>query len=65
MKQFRPYHFPPLAQFTGGARQHRAASASSSSTPEQDWQGALADGFRQGQQDGYDVGLEQPPRRRL
>jgi flagellar assembly protein FliH len=57
MKQFRPYHFPPLAQF---------AAASGSSSPsvsaaaaEADWQGAMADGFRQGQQDGYDVGVEQ------
>lgn len=58
MKQFRPYHFPPLAQFVAANREGNA-SASNSSTPEQDWQGAMADGFRQGQQDGYDVGVEQ------
>jgi flagellar assembly protein FliH len=58
MKQFRPYHFPPLAQFLAANREG-GAPASISSTPEQDWQGAMADGFRQGQQDGYDVGVEQ------
>jgi len=58
MKQFRPYHFPPLAQFLAASREGNAP-ASSSSTPEEDWQGAMADGFRQGQQDGYDVGVEQ------
>jgi flagellar assembly protein FliH len=58
MKQFRPYHFPPLAQFLAANREGNAPS-SSSSTPEEDWQGAMADGFRQGQQDGYDVGVEQ------
>jgi len=57
MKQFRPYHFPPLSQFL--AAHGNTAPSSSSSTPEQDWQGAMADGFRQGQQDGYDVGVEQ------
>jgi flagellar assembly protein FliH len=58
MKQFRPYHFPPLAQFLAASREGNAP-ASISSTPEEDWQGAMADGFRQGQQDGYDVGVEQ------
>jgi len=57
MKQFRPYHFPPLAQFL--AASGSASPASISTTAEQDWQGAMADGFRQGQQDGYDVGVEQ------
>ncbi len=57
MKQFRPYHFPPLAQFL--AANASTSPASSSTTAEQDWQGAMADGFRQGQQDGYDVGVEQ------
>jgi flagellar assembly protein FliH len=57
MKQFRPYHFPPLAQFL--AANGNAAPSSTSSNPEADWQGAMADGFRQGQQDGYDVGVEQ------
>jgi flagellar assembly protein FliH len=60
MKQFRPYHFPPLAQVMAARHDGRSSDASSSSsTPEQDWQGAMADGFRQGQQDGYDVGVEQ------
>jgi flagellar assembly protein FliH len=57
MKQFRPYHFPPLAQYL--AAKGSAAPSSTSSNPEADWQGAMADGFRQGQQDGYDVGVEQ------
>lgn len=54
MKQFRPYHFPPLSQFlaSGGA-------AAPSATAAEDWQGAMADGFRQGERDGYEVGLEQ------
>lgn len=59
MKQFRPYHFPPLAQVMAARHDGRSSDAPSSSTPEQDWQGAMADGFRQGQQDGYDVGVEQ------
>jgi flagellar assembly protein FliH len=54
MKQFRPYHFPPLGQFMAPS-----GSGVPSSTTEADWQGAMADGFRQGQQDGYDVGVEQ------
>jgi flagellar assembly protein FliH len=54
MKQFRPYHFPPLAHVVAS----NGSTASSSSAAE-DWQGAMADGYRQGQRDGYDVGLEQ------
>jgi flagellar assembly protein FliH len=53
MKQFRPYHFPPLSQFVAPS-----GSTAPSPSPEADWQGAMADGFRQGQQDGYDAGLE-------
>jgi len=54
MKQFRPYHFPPLNHFvaSGGVN-------APSPTAGEDWQGAVADGYRQGQRDGYDVGLEQ------
>jgi flagellar assembly protein FliH len=54
MKQFRPYHFPPLGQFVASN-----GSTAPSSATEADWQGAMADGFRQGQQDGYDAGVEQ------
>lgn len=53
MKNFRPYHFPPLAQLRmpePGAPGEPAAD---------DWQDAMADGYRQGQRDGYDAGLEQ------
>lgn len=55
MKQFRPYHFPPLTHFVATA----GANAPSSAGAGEDWQGAVADGYRQGQRDGYDVGLEQ------
>jgi flagellar assembly protein FliH len=54
MKQFRPYHFPPLAQFAASD-----GTAAPSPTAGEDWQGAVADGFRQGQRDGYEAGLEQ------
>jgi flagellar assembly protein FliH len=54
MKQFRSYHFPPLAQYPASA-----TSPAPSPAAESDWQGAVADGFAQGQRDGYDAGLEQ------
>ncbi|MFZ6647547.1 flagellar assembly protein FliH [Undibacterium sp. TJN25] len=50
MKQFRPYRFPPLAQF-------KAANERSAGTEDQ-WQIAVSEGFQQGQKDGYDLGLE-------
>jgi flagellar assembly protein FliH len=57
MKQFRPYHFPPLAQLAranpSGEQPQSAASL------DEAWQGAVADGYRQGQRDGYEAGLEQ------
>jgi flagellar assembly protein FliH len=56
MKPFRPYHFPPLAQFGRSGAPESAPAASSSGD---DWQGAVADGFRQGQRDGYEAGVEQ------
>ena len=54
MKQFRPYHFPPLAHFL-------AAKKANAPTPaaESDWQDALADGYRQGQAEGLEQGIEQ------
>jgi flagellar assembly protein FliH len=58
MKQFRPYHFPPLAQFIAAGAAKRARS-SSSATPDEDWQNAVADGYRQGQREGYEVGLDE------
>jgi len=54
MKQFRPFHFPPLAQYKAAP----GAPAPASSATE-DWQGAVADGYAQGQRDGYEAGLEQ------
>ena len=53
MKQFRPYHFPPLAQLSA-LRESGADTRAA-----EDWQGAMADGYRQGQADGYEAGLEQ------
>jgi len=50
MKQFRPYRFPPLAQF-------KAASERVAGTEDQ-WQLAVSEGFAQGQEDGYELGLE-------
>ena len=58
MKQFRPYHFPPLAQFIA-AGASKGAQSSSSATPTEDWQSAVADGYRQGQREGYEVGLDE------
>jgi flagellar assembly protein FliH len=57
MKQFRPYHFPPLAQ----ARASTAAGpeAHCAGGIDQAWQNALADGYAQGQRDGHQAGLEQ------
>jgi flagellar assembly protein FliH len=55
MKHFRPYHFPPLTQVVAAGRGDAIASSSAA----EDWQGAVADGYRQGQRDGYDAGLEQ------
>lgn len=53
MKHFRPYHFPPLAQFR---------SAAGVPPPSQEaagqWQKAVAEGFQQGQRDGYETGRE-------
>lgn len=57
MKQFRPYHFPPLAQFIANGAAKGAQS--SSSAPNEDWQSAVADGYRQGQREGYEVGLDE------
>lgn len=50
MKPFRPYHFPPLSQFS-------AAELPSSEAASR-WQSAVADGYQQGQRDGYESGIE-------
>lgn len=55
MKQFRPYHFPPLHQFSTARPQGGAPGTGSA----EEWQSALADGYRQGQREGYEVGLDQ------
>ncbi|MFC5458258.1 flagellar assembly protein FliH [Massilia niabensis] len=56
MKQFRPYHFPPLHQVR--LANGTAPAAGSGAPTQEDWDSALAAGYRQGQQDGYDAGFE-------
>jgi flagellar assembly protein FliH len=50
MKIFRPYRFPPLAQFT--------SDGNGVADTEGQWQASVSDGFEQGQRDGYDAGIE-------
>jgi flagellar assembly protein FliH len=57
MKTFRRYHFPPLAHVRAAGPDDQQAGASPHGG-EQDWQGAVADGYRQGQRDGYEAGLD-------
>lgn len=57
MKQFRPYHFPPLHQLTSALPKGAAGAGGAGSAEE--WQAALADGYRQGQREGYEAGLDQ------
>ncbi|WP_292044247.1 flagellar assembly protein FliH [Massilia sp. UBA6681] len=57
MKQFRPYHFPPLYQLTSALPKGAAAGDGIGSAEE--WQAALSDGYRQGQREGYEAGLDQ------
>lgn len=54
MKQFRSFHFPPLHQVS---KARPTGSDGVGSTEE--WQSALADGYRQGQREGYEAGLDQ------
>jgi flagellar assembly protein FliH len=60
MKQFRPFHFPPLHQVRAASGTLSAAGheAHNGGTSQEDWDSALAAGYRQGQQDGYDAGYE-------
>jgi flagellar assembly protein FliH len=55
MKQFRIHHFPPLSQVKASIPRPAGALAAEAG---QDWQGALEDGYRQGQRDGYEAGLD-------
>jgi flagellar assembly protein FliH len=50
MKIFRPYRFPPLAQF--------APAGTGAADTEGQWQASVSEGFEQGQRDGYDAGAE-------
>jgi flagellar assembly protein FliH len=59
MKQYRPYHFPPLAQLIANGQAKPGAPSTQLSAPGEDWQSAVADGFRQGQREGYEVGLDE------
>jgi flagellar assembly protein FliH len=54
MKVFRPYRFPPLAQFAG----ERSADGARLADTEGQWQASVSEGFEQGQRDGYDAGME-------
>lgn len=56
MKHYRTYHFPSLLAVRSSAP--RGAAAGTPADSDQDWQGALEDGFRQGQRDGYEAGLD-------
>jgi flagellar assembly protein FliH len=60
MKQFRPFHFPPLHQVraANGTLSAAGHEAHDGGTSQEDWDSALAAGYRQGQQDGYDAGYE-------
>jgi flagellar assembly protein FliH len=49
MKHYRPYHFPPLSQF----------SAQEAGDAGGQWQASVAEGYEQGRRDGYEQGLEQ------
>ncbi|RZA35299.1 MAG: flagellar assembly protein H [Lysobacteraceae bacterium] len=57
MKQFRPYHFPPLYQLTSALP--KGATAGNGVGSAEEWQAALSDGYRQGQREGYEAGLDQ------
>ena len=59
MKQFRSYHFPPLHQFPGAQRPGAPSPAGASAASAEEWQAALSDGYRQGQREGYEAGLDQ------
>ncbi|SFC06100.1 flagellar assembly protein FliH [Massilia yuzhufengensis] len=59
MKQFRPYHFPPLYQFAGAQIPGAPGPAGTAAVSGEEWQSALADGYRQGQREGYEAGLDQ------
>ena len=56
MKQFRPFHFPPLHQVR--AANGTLPAAGDGAPSQEDWDSALAAGYRQGQQDGFDAGYE-------
>ena len=58
MRQFRPYHFPPLHQVRLSQGAGATPSAGADAPSQEDWDSALAAGYRQGQQDGYDAGFE-------
>lgn len=53
MKMFRPYHFPPLAQFSSTTLVQPPSQEAAGQ-----WQQAVAEGFEQGQRDGYEAGVE-------
>jgi flagellar assembly protein FliH len=58
MKYFRPYHFPSLSQVKA-SQVVRADAGAPGLGAGQDWQGAAAEGFNQGQREGYEAGFDQ------
>jgi flagellar assembly protein FliH len=56
MKTFRRSHFPPLAHVRVASPDADTGAAPHGA--DQDWQGAVAEGYRQGQRDGYEAGLD-------
>lgn len=58
MKQFRPYRFPPLSQFTTQVAHRRAvANHGGDGDGGAQWAASVSEGFEQGQRDGYEIGL--------
>jgi flagellar assembly protein FliH len=49
MKQFRPYHFPPLSQLDALGAAHSVEAAGQ-------WQNAVEEGYQQGQREGFENG---------
>lgn len=58
MKQFRSFHFPSL-HHVSMARPPASAAGAAGANATEEWQSALADGFRQGQREGFEAGLDQ------
>lgn len=59
MKQFRPYRFPPLSHMSAHAAAAQHGGNGTAAAPDAaQWQASVAEGFEQGQRDGYEIGLQ-------